>query len=116
MDPALKNIEYDGIEEDNTNDNTQQPSTDFDYDTSFDNGVDGRDTYQYFKKLLICESLDEVNVFTLKLMELLSLEKMDKGTASSAEKFKSGDEMWFRHNKKNPSKEGVTDENKDIYI
>ena len=52
---------------------------------SIDNGVDGSVAYDQFKELLICDSLDEVNVCALKLLKLLSLGKLDKGaTASTA--------------------------------
>ena len=49
-------------------------------------------------------------------MELLSLGKLDKGTTPSAEKLKSRNESWFNQKQKKPSKEGVTDRNKDLYI
>ena len=79
VDPDFIHIEENGIEEDTADNNANQPSPDVDSDTSFENGVDSRDTYQQFKWLLICDFLDEVDVCTLKLMELLYLVKLDKG-------------------------------------
>ena len=61
------------IEEDTVNDKTQDSSKGVNSDTSVGNGVYGSFTYDQFKEFFICDSLDEVNVCALKLMELLSL-------------------------------------------
>ena len=86
---------------------------DVNYDTSVDNGVDGSATYDQFKGLFIC---DEVNVCALKIMELLSLGKLDKGATASVAKYRSSNEMWFNQKQKKPSKYEVTDGIEDIYI
>ena len=65
---------------------TQESSKGVNSDTSIYKGVDGSFSYDQFKEFLICYSLYEVNVYALKLMELLSLGKMDKGATSSAAK------------------------------
>ena len=63
------------VEEDTVNDKTQESSNGVNYYTSIGNGVDGSITYNKFKELLICDSLDEVNVCALKRTKLLSLWK-----------------------------------------
>ena len=86
VDTYLNTIDNNDVEEDTVNENTQESSKGVDSDTSVDNGVGGSVTYDQFKKLLICDSLYEMNVCALKLMELLSLGKLDKGATASAEK------------------------------
>ena len=58
---------------------------------------------------LIFDSLNEVNFCAFNLMEIFSIEKMDKGAISSAEKYRSRNERRFNYNQKNISKEEVTD-------
>ena len=89
VDTYLNATDNNAVEEDNLNEKKQESSKGVNSDTSIDNGVDGSITYDQFKELLICDSLDEVNVCALKLMELLSLGKLDQGATASAEKNKS---------------------------
>ena len=93
------------VEEDTINDKTQESSKGVNSDTSIGNCVDGSVAYNQFKELLICDSLDEVNICTLKLTKLLSLGIMDKGAIASEAKYKSRNERWFNQNQKDPSKD-----------
>ena len=93
------------VEEDTINDKTQESSKGVNYDTSIGNYVDGSVAYNQFKELLICDSLDEVNVCALKPMELLSLGKLDKGATYSIAKYRSRNKRWFNQKQKNPSKD-----------
>ena len=105
-----------GVEEDSLNDKTQESSKGVNSDTFIGNGVDGSVVYDHFKELLICDSLDEVNLCSLKLMELLSLGLMDKGETYSSAKYKYRNERWFNQKQKNQSNAEVTDGIEDIYI
>ena len=60
--------ENNAIGQDTVKDKTQESSKGVNFDTSIDNGVYGSVIYNQFKELLICNSLDEVNVCVLKLM------------------------------------------------
>ena len=60
------------------------------------------DAYDCFKKLLLCNDINEVCSYALNLVQTLQLGKLEKGTVSSAAKFKSRDQRWFTvNNKKN---------------
>ena len=83
-DTDLNSTEKNAVEEDNVNEKTHIVN----YDTYIDNCVDGSVAYDQLKELLICDSLYEVNVCALKLMELLSLDKMDNGATSFEAKYK----------------------------
>ena len=72
-------------------------------DTSIDIFIYGSVVYNQFKELLIFDSLDEVNVCALKMMELLFLVKMDNGATASAAKYKSRNERWFNQKQQKPS-------------
>ena len=82
VDTNLNATENNAVEEDTVNENTQESSKGVNSEISVDNGVDGSVEFDQFKELLICDSLDEVNVCALKLMELLSLVKLDKGATA----------------------------------
>ena len=86
VDTDLNVTDNNAVEEDHVNDKTQDSSKGVNSETSIYNCVYGSVVYDQFKELLICDSLDEVNVCALKLMELLSLGKLDKGATASAEK------------------------------
>ena len=86
MDTYLNATDKNSIEEYAVNYKTQESSKGINSDTSIYNGVYGSVAYDQFKEFLICDSLDEVNVCALKLMELLSLGKLDKGATASAAK------------------------------
>ena len=116
MDIDFNSIDKNTVEEDSVNKKTQESSKGVNSNTSIDNGVDGSVAYDQLKELLICDSLDQVDVCTLKLMELLSIGKMDKGTTSSAEKYKSRNERRFNQKQKKPSKEEVTNGIEDPII
>ena len=95
MDTYLNATDNNSVDGDTVNDKTQESIKVVNYDNYIDNGVDGSVVYDQFKYLLICDSLDEVNVCDLKLMELLSHGKTDKGATASAENHKSSNERWF---------------------
>eukprot|EP00957_Ditylum_brightwellii_P131075 9997870-Ditylum_brightwellii.AAC.1 len=99
-----KNAANDNLDENAENeDRTQEHSNNGSY-TLFDNGVDGSDTYQQFKELLCRNSLHDMNVCSLKLMELLFLGKLDKGATTPALKFMSRNKRWFNKKQKKPLK------------
>ena len=68
VDTYLNATDNNSVDEDTINDKKQEPINGVNSDTSIDNGVDGSFAYDQFKELLICDSLDEVNVCSLKLM------------------------------------------------
>ena len=86
VDKYLNATDKNYVEEDNVNYRTQDSSKGVNFDTSIDNGVDSGVAYDQFIELLICEYLDEVNVWALKLMELLSIDKLDKFATDSVPK------------------------------
>ena len=104
MDTYLNATDNIFVEEDTVNDNTKESSNSVNSNTCIGNGVYGSVAYDQLKELLICDSIDEVDVCALKLMELLSLGKLDKGATASVEKYKSRNETWFNQKQKNPSK------------
>ena len=82
VDTDFNATDNNSVEDDTVNDKTRDSSKGVNSDTSIYNGVDISVVYDQFKELLICDSLDEVNVCALKLMELLSLVKLDKGATA----------------------------------
>ena len=115
-DTDLNATDNNAVDDNTVNEKTQESSKGVNSDTSIGNGGDGSVTYDQFKELLLCDSLDEVNVCALKLIELLSIGKLDKGATASAENYKSRNERWFNQKQKNPSKDDVTDGIEDLYI
>ena len=116
VDTYLNATDNNAVEEDNVNYKTQESSEGVNSETYIDNGVDGSFAYDQFKELFICNSLHQLNVCAIELMELFYLGKQDKGETDYAAKYKSRNEIWFNQKKKKPSKEEVTDGIEDIYI
>ena len=58
------------------------------------------DAYDCFKKLLLCNDINEVGSHALNLVQTLQLGKLEKGAVSSAAKFKSRNQRWFTVNNK----------------
>ena len=85
METDLNVIDNNAVEEDTVNGKTQELSKGVKSDASIDNRVDSSVAYDQFKELLICDSLDEVNVCNLKQMELLYPGKLEKVVTASAE-------------------------------
>ena len=84
VDKYLNETDNTAVEEDTVNEKTQESYKGVKYDTSIGNGVHGSAACNQFKGLLTFDSLDDVNVCALKLMELLSLGKLNKGATASS--------------------------------
>ena len=104
------------VDQDTVNYKTRESSKGVNSDTSIVNCVDGSVAYDKFKELFICDSLDEVNVCALKLMDLLCLGKLDNGATASAENYKYRNEIWFNKKQNNPQKQEVADGIEDLCI
>ena len=68
VDTDLNATDKNDVDKDTVNHKTKDSIKGVNYETSFDNGVDGSVAYDQFKELLICDSLDEVNVCALKII------------------------------------------------
>lgn len=82
-----------GVEEERAE--TNSSSNILSVQESFHSDINSSKSFLEFKLMLQCEKIDEIGVRALRIMELLHLGKMEKGSISSDGRYKSLNARWF---------------------